>query len=268
MVRMDLWSLTLERTTLDPEELASAIESQLSEPRKDYRTRQLICESLEALRSFWGEDRFRRWQAASPHREEIARFLGQSFPEVGFPSLSNRLQVTTRPETIRQYLRELGTRLTTGAEVVIGGSSSLILAGLLQRTTEDIDVVDEVPEPVRTLHGDLNRLRDRYGLVMAHFQSHFLPSGWEGRLRSLGSFGHLSVKTVDPVDVAAGKLLSRREKDLDDLRVLVGAIISKQELATRLLECEAHLRDPKLRENAERNWYILFGEDSLPSVRV
>lgn len=164
---MELWELTLERTTLDPDELASAIENQLSEPHKDYRTRQLICESLGALRKFWGEDRFRRWQRASRHREEIAKFAGQAFPEVGFPSLPNRIQVTTRPETIRQYLRELGTKLTTRAEVVIGGSSSLILAGLLHRTTEDIDLVDEVPEPLRTLHTDLNRLRDRYGLVLS-----------------------------------------------------------------------------------------------------
>lgn len=82
-------------------------------------------------------------------------------------------------------------------------------------------------------------------------------------MKSLGSFGHLEVKAVDPIDVAVGKLLSRREKDLDDLRVLTGYFLPEQ-LVSRLGDCRAHLKDPKLQENARRNWYILFGEE-LPT---
>ena len=49
-----------------------------------------------------------------------------------------------KKSTIVQYLRELGTRLQQSTKLVVGGSSALILQDLLSRSTEEIDVVDEV----------------------------------------------------------------------------------------------------------------------------
>lgn len=257
---MDLWTLTADCPFLDPEDLSRAIECQVQDPAPDYRTRLLIRDAVQALRTFWGTSRYEEWLRTLPGQDRIRELSIQQFEEVGFPSLVNRIQVATRPETIRQFLRDVGSRLTTPVKVVVGGSSSLILAGLLHRPTEDLDVVDELPEALRTMHHELGQLRDRYGLVFAHFQSHYLPAGWDGRLHSLGRFGKLEVSSVDPLDVATGKLMSRREKDLDDLRVLVRTFTGEQ-LRGRLRECAAHLGDPKLREAAHRNWYILFGEE-------
>lgn len=257
---MDLWTLTQTSTKLDPGELAAAIERQSQCPDPDYRTRLLTKDAALALRDFWGETRFGEWLSTAQGRENIRCWTEETCSEVGFPSLAKRIQVSTRAETIRQYLRELGSRLTSPVEIVVGGSSSLILAGLLQRHTEDIDLVDEVPRPLRELNLELAQLQSRYGLVVAHFQSHYLPPGWSGRLTSEGGFRRLQVKCVDPLDVAVGKLMSRREKDLDDLRVLV-AHFTREQIVERLSECKSHLQDKRIGENIEHNFYILFGEE-------
>ena len=142
----------------------------------------------------------------------------------------------------------------------MGGSTALILQSGLSRHTEDIDAVDEIPANIREEHELLGRLAQRYGLRLAHFQSHYLPSGWLGRVHSLGRFGSLNVFLVDAYDVLASKLLSAREKDLDDLRAMAPKI-EKDVLADRVRQgAGASLAEPRLAENAKRNWYVLYGE--------
>ena len=170
----------------------------------------------------------------------------------------------TRPATIEQFLRELGTSIHGPCRLNIGGSTGLILAGMLSRRTDDVDAVNEVPVAIRSNHELVEQLAARYGLRLAHFQSHYLPDHWETRLKSFGVFGHLQIFLVDPLDIALGKLFSRREKDLDDLRVLA-PVVGKTNLQQRLQSSgEGLLSEPQFRENAQRNWYILFG-DSLPA---
>ncbi len=66
---------------------------------------------------------------------------------------------------------------------------------------------------------------------------------------------------MDVYDICLGKIFSRREKDLDDLRA-VKSRIEKDQLAKQLINTgQAFLADPELRGVAERNWYILFGEN-------
>ncbi|MEW6284579.1 MAG: hypothetical protein AB1758_38555 [Candidatus Eremiobacterota bacterium] len=50
---MDLWTLTADRPTLDPDDLARAIERQLEEGQPDYRTRLLVREAALAPGCFW-----------------------------------------------------------------------------------------------------------------------------------------------------------------------------------------------------------------------
>ena len=170
----------------------------------------------------------------------------------------------TDPATILQLLRELGGILQIPARLDVGGSSSLILRSLLSRATEDIDVVDEVPAAIRVEHDMLADLTTRYGLRLTHFQSHYLPSGWQSRVESLGRFGKLDVFLVHPVDIFVGKLFSKRTKDRDDLRMLLGSL-DHTAIVTRLrASAGALLADPILRADAEKNWNILFG-DALPA---
>lgn len=257
---MDLWTLTQTRPALDPLDLARAIEAQVKEPELDYRTRLLIHEATRALHNFWGTERFGSWLEQAGGAQRIKACAEENFQEVGFPSLAKRLQSVTRPQDIRQFLRQVGRQVMVPTRIVLGGSSSLILAGLLHRATEDLDLVDEVPEPIRQLGSRLGKLQERYSLVLAHFQNHYLPGGWEARLSSQGCFGQLEVFTVDPLDIAVGKLMSRREKDLDDLRLL-SRHFSRADFANRLSACASHLLDDTLRANARANWHVLFGDD-------
>ena len=164
----------------------------------------------------------------------------------------------------RQYFRELGQHVRRPTPFRVGGVVALILPGYVSRRTEDIDVVDEVPAEIRSQHALLDSLVQRYGLHLGHFQSHFLPTGWEDRLHSEGAFGQLQVYLVDPCDVFLSKLFSARDKDRDDLRQLVPQL-DKETLARRLHETTASLQaDAALKQRAVDNWYILYG-DPLPS---
>jgi hypothetical protein len=255
-----LWGLVWGQPEVDPAALAEAVERELGRDRPDFRTRLLIRDSAEALESYWGQERWREWLRQSPARAQIEAIRREDLGETGFPALRERLVEKTDPETVKQFLRDLGTRVAGPVRLPVGGSIALILTGYLSRATEDIDVVDEVPAAVRAHRQLLDELARRYGLRLTHFQSHYLPAGWEGRLHSLGSFGGLQVLTVDVYDVFLSKLFSNRAKDLDDLRVLSPGL-DKGTLAQRLQTTAASLlREPTLRPSAERNWYVLYGE--------
>ena len=260
--KLDLWSLVLDSISIDPTDLLQAIEAEAGRADHDFRTRLLLRDSYFALKNKWGVERL-RMRLSPTAAAAIDRLLTEDLGEKGFSSLENRLMEHTRPETIERFLRELGSSVRESCSLHIGGSCGLILLGLLHCRTDDVDTVNEVPAPIRKNHELMERLITRYGLRLAHFQSHYLPDNWESRLKSFGVFGPLQVFLVDPVDIALGKLFSRREKDLDDVRSLLPAI-GKLALKERLESSGKSLRsDPTLCQNAKRNWYILFG-DSLP----
>jgi hypothetical protein len=260
----DLWSLVLDRQYVDPRELADAVEAQAEEDALDFRTRLLIRDSLEALRDYWGEGRFGEWLANCPARGRLEAIRHEDLGRTGFPFLREQVMEPTRPETIRQFFEELGSRLHKTVKVNVGGSGALILTGYLSRQTQDLDVVDELPEDIRSLHKTLDSLMQRYRLQLAHFQSHYLPAGWEQRVHSLEPFGRLRVFLVDVYDVFLSKLFSAREKDRDDLRALAPQL-DRETLVRRLKDTTAAWQgEANLLQRAQDNWKILFGE-ALPS---
>jgi hypothetical protein len=260
----DLWELVWGKPQVDPQGLAEAIAREAGRAGLDFRTRLLIRDAADALEGYWGSQRWRAWLGGSGAAEAIEAVRRQELGERGFPSLRSRLMDATRPETVRQYLRDLGSRLHQPVRLAIGGSIALILAGQLSRATEDIDIVDEVPEEVRAERVLLAELERLYGLQLTHFQSHFLPAGWEQRVHSLEPFGRLQAAIVDPLDVFLSKLFSKRAKDRDDLRLLLPGF-DREAVVRRLREsCTALLGEPALHKAAEENWYVLTGE-ALPA---
>lgn len=257
----DLWSLALDHQEVDPADLAQAIEEQILSGDLDFRSRLLIRDSIDALRAQWSEDRFNQWLANSPIRKGIeCIWRDEELGSPGFRYLRSHVVEITRPETIRQFLRELGWHVHKPTRIDVGGSIALIMKDFLARRTEDMDVVDEVPADLRNQHKLLHELKERYGLELAHFQRHYLPKGWENRLHYLDAFGALRVYLVDAHDVFLSKLFSKRTKDLDDLR-FVSRHLDKAVLARKLTEnCSALLSEQDLRQYAEKNWYIVYGE--------
>ena len=235
----------MNRQRIEPWELKEAIEEQLQVDELDYRTRMLILESAQVLRDKTGI------------ALDCARVLPVSERgRRGFPDLEDTVGAITSPESINEFLRELGTRLLESAEITIGGSSALILQGLLVRQTRDVDVVDEVPAALRSL-----RFTSRTNLYIAHFQSHYLPEGWQDRRQSRGDFKKLRVYLVDGLDIYLGKMFSVREKDQSDLHYLKGHFDPKSVRHHLEQYGQKLASDPKLRKAAEDNWYILYGEE-------
>lgn len=231
---------------LDPRELAWALEQEWCRQNSDARTHQLMAECFRALKA---------WNVPLPPD------LRQPEGESKFPSLVGRIHLITTRDSILRFLRDVGRSLNEDTQIVIGGSSSLILDHLLQRSTEDVDLVDEVPAALRNLGEELLSAQRVHRLHLAHFQSHYLPDGWDNRLCSLGKLSRLSVYRVDSLDVFVGKLFSKREKDRQDINFLVQAF-TRQQVRERLMGAGSRLlAEADLRSNAEQNWYVLYGEE-------
>jgi hypothetical protein len=260
-----LWSLPFGRLQIDPSEIAAALNClQIRDTGTlDTRSRLLIRDALRALLSHWGEERFRAWLAgaASPgallaieHGEDELR---------GFTTLKERLMDATQPDRIVKFFRDLGASIHGSSVIYVGGSIALILSGVLSRHTDDVDAVDEIPAPIRAEKTLLDELSQLHGLRLTHFQSHYLPDGWQERTRSFGQFGQLQVHLVDPIDIFVGKLFSRRVKDRDDLRTL-SERFERAVITDRLRRTAARsLADEAMRQAAEKNWYVIYG-DALP----
>jgi hypothetical protein len=260
----DLWSLVKYRPEIDPNDLAAAVEFQAGQEPLDYRTRLLIRDSIVALKEYWGQDRFGHWLAHCPWQEKLDAICKEQFERPGFPTIPSRLMEKTDPEEIRRFLRELSAHVRHAIRVPIGGSAALILPGYLSRATDDVDVVDEVPAELRSQPKVLEEIGKRYALKIAHFQQHYLPMGWEQRLHYFDTYGQMRIYLVDIYDVFLSKLYSVRPKDLDDIRAVTSQI-DKDTLVRRLKDTTASmLASQSLRERAEKNWFILFGE-ALPA---
>ena len=260
----NLWTLTFGQPWIDPAELAESLEAEATQDGLDYRTKLLIRVSLNALSEHWGPKRLDDWLRASPQRQVLEEIRRAEFEEVGFPTLGRRLMDALSLDTILQFLRDLGSSVRTPTRITIGGSIALMLAGQLHRGTDDVDVVDELPVEIRDQHSLLDELAKNYGLRLTHFQSHYLPSGWSNRVHSLDVFDRLTVYLVDPYDIFLSKLFSARNKDLNDIRVLARQL-ERARIEGRFRDSgKAMMGEPRLAENAMRNWYVLYGEP-LPS---
>jgi hypothetical protein len=261
----DLWGIYHHRQHLDPRDLTQAIEDQVRRGDLDYRTRLLIRESINALRLYWGQPRLAAWIEASPARQTLREICKQEFDDdVAFPSLRRRVMDVTRPETIRQYLVDLGKRVRRPIRIYIEGSIALILAGYLSRQTEDIDVVDEVPAEIRAQRDLLDDLKALHRLELAHFQRHYLAMGWEQRVHYYDTFDQLQVSLLDAYDVFLRKLFSARLKDRQDLKKLVPQL-DKERIVQLLKDtCQSMMAAPGLCGKAEHNWSVFYGE-ALPT---
>ncbi len=261
-----LWGLIVA-PTIDPAMLARGIESAVMRENLDWRTLQLIKEGWDALEQAAGSASLDQYLLKRTAHEISKTILARtssatnSHQEIKFPSLKERLMTHLSPVFLRQFLRELGTRIARPTTITMGGAASLVLQGLISRATEDIDLVDEVPLEIREEHQILAELSSRYGLRIAHFQSHYLPERWQTRTADFGTFGKIQLRLVDPHDIIAGKVYSPRSKDLDDFRLLAPSL-DKQRLRELVIrELSSLWSSEGTRQRAMQNWYVVYGEN-------
>jgi hypothetical protein len=245
---------------VDSAAFLAAMEDQIDRNDLDYRSRLLIRDGLDAVEHHWGAARLNAWLDRSRHQARFLDIRHEVFERVGFPSFMRRVMDFTSTETIQAVFRTIGVHLQKPVKMVIGGSIALMLPGLVSRHTEDIDVVDELPPELRHDHRFLASLSEKFGVVLAHFQSHYLPPHWENRTHWHGQYENLTVYLVDPVDVFVSKLFGVRDKDYGDLHVLIGKL-NRQTILDRITNhCQPLLADASLRDRATKNWYTLTGE--------
>lgn len=255
----DLWSI-VRHPYVDADVLADAIVDQVHQGELDYRSRLLVRDSLHALGHRWGEHRLNQWLTHSPVQQQLNSILKETFDRIGFPTLEGRVMKFTTQQDIEAMFRAIGSHLRSSLKMAIGGSTALILPGLLARQTEDVDIVDEVPKPLRDDHAFMQSLKEKFGLVLAHFQSHYLPMRWENRTHWHGEYEELTVLLVDPIDVFLSKLFSIRSKDYTDLKVLIQLLDHAVILERLKHDCQSLLADESLKDRATNNWYILTGD--------
>src|SRR5262249_6135492 len=135
---------------------------------------------------------------------------------------------------IEQVFRLLGKQVHERVEVTIAGSIPTVIGGMTARPTDDIDIVDEVPSAIREQHELLREIKNMFGLILGHVQSHYLPNRWQIRRHFLGDFGGIRVYTADAYDIFVGKLSSKQKKHQEDLRVLATQL-DKETIRQRLL---------------------------------
>jgi hypothetical protein len=258
---LDLWRLIWGQSYIDGDTLAAAIESEVQHnAHPDYRTRLLIHDAAQAIRSFWGARKFNRWLAGSPARDRLLALLDEPFAETGFPNIRRRLVDNIGEIQIRQIFTLLGQPIHERVEIYLAGSIPTLIGGLTARPTEDIDLVNEVPAEIRKQRTLLRKIENDYGLVLGHMQSHYLPDGWQKRRRFFGDFGELRVYLVDAYDIFVSKLSSKKEKHKDDLRAMAPKL-DKETARQRLLrDGRAFLDDPHQRPQIESNWQFIYQE--------
>lgn len=259
-----LWTIAHHNGGVNAVELLRALGDRDLPTDPNPRTPLLVRDSLRALELKWGRQTLLARLTNLCDTQRLFDYSRSAGDDHGFPSLERRTMDATEPEDILAVFRELGRHLSKPVELIVGGSTSLILAAIIVHETEDIDVVNEVPADIRTDYAYLDWLKERYPLQLTHFQSHYLPDGWEERTRSLGSFGHLHVRLVDTVDVLVGKLFSRRNKDYVHLAE-AWKQIDRAAFRDRLATSTANLRqDASSLAAAKHNWYVLTGDEELP----
>lgn len=126
---------------------------------------------------------------------------------------------------LQRALALLGKLCREETRIILAGSVSLMLQGIMHRVTNDGDVLES--------HPDFGQLREILRQVAAaegipdHWRNdsartyaEVLPPDYQSRLRYIGPFGRLSVGLVSRQDMIVMKFFAGRPKDIGDLQAI------------------------------------------------
>jgi Nucleotidyltransferase of unknown function (DUF6036) len=264
---LDPWTLVWGQPYIDSRTLAAAIEQDLAQSdHPDFRTRLLIRDAAVSLRGYWGQRRFAQWLASSPVGSQVREIMGEDLGETGYSTIRRRLVDSIDATQLGQVFELLGRNIQRRVEIHIAGSVPTLIKGLTARPTDDIDLVDEVPDEIRRQRDVLRQIETEFGLKLGHVQSHYLPSHWRDRRHWFGDFGGLRVYALDEYDIFVSKLSSKKKKHQLDLRVLATKLDKDKARQRLLTDGRAFLDDPKLRPQIEENWRFIFQEPLSPEA--
>ncbi len=128
------------------------------------------------------------------------------------------------PETLSEFLKQLGESYTDRATLYLLGGSALLLLGS-QRQTLDIDYTTDLdPQQQRELETIMTQLAAQYRLdieavPIAEFVP--LPPGSDTRRRFVGRYGNIDVYLYDLYTIALSKIARGFDTDLEDVVFLI-----------------------------------------------
>jgi hypothetical protein len=264
--RDDSWELVWGQPYINDARLASALEEDLrNNPRPDFRTRLLIRDAARALKQHWGPRRFSRWLGKSAAGTQIGLILKEKLGQPGYHDISRRLVASPGKDQVEQVFELLGRNVHDRVEIYIAGSIPTLIAGLTQRPTDDIDLVDEVPADIRKQRSVLDQIQAKFGLTLGRVQAHYLPANWRNRRKFLGDFGGIRAYLVEVYDVFVSKLSSKQEKHQDDLRVLAPKLDKEKARQRLLTDGKAFLESRVQKATIEAKWKFIFREELFPA---
>lgn len=172
------------------------------------------------------------------------------------------------PSPWNKFLPAVDQRLESGIEAhSLGGFVLTVLYGV-PRTTADLDYISTVPATgvaeLQTVGGPESTLAEKYRVCFQHAGGvSDIPEDYQGRLTPLPfGFSKLTLKVLDPYDLALSKLTRNSPKDREDVKVLAaklnlsfGALMTRfdQEMRTWLPNLQRH-------ELTLTPWREYFGE--------
>src|SRR5437016_5045274 len=108
----DLWELVYLKPWIDPNALLAAVSRECANPAPDFRTRLLLRDSFDALKHHFGpaviENRLDK-----NVRQFLDRLGAEDLGEPKFLNLERRMANSLDPQTILQFLRDLGSKVPT-----------------------------------------------------------------------------------------------------------------------------------------------------------
>lgn len=124
-----------------------------------------------------------------------------------------------------QALERLGTLCASRTEIVLAGGAALILAGYIDRGTEDGDVIHSDPrladlEDVIAIVAEERDLPGTWLNDGVKAWADVLPPDFLDRLEEVGVFSNLCVRRLGRLDRLVMKFFALRAQDLEDIAAL------------------------------------------------
>lgn len=124
-----------------------------------------------------------------------------------------------------QALERLGTLCSPGTEIVLAGGAALILAGYIDRGTEDGDVIYSDPKlaDLEDVIATVAEERDLPGAWLndgVKAWADVLPPDFLDRLEEVGVFTNVRVRRLGRLDLLVMKFFALRAQDLDDISAM------------------------------------------------
>lgn len=124
-----------------------------------------------------------------------------------------------------QALERLGTLCAAGTEIVLAGGAALILAGYIERGTDDGDVIHSEPklaelEDVLATVAEERDLPDDWLDDGVKAWADVLPPDFLDRMEEVGAFGNFRVRRLGRLDLLVMKFFALRAQDLEDISAM------------------------------------------------